>query len=230
MAITTEDNRTDELTTDGSETEFDFDMLIFADTEVQVWYEVTGGNYTQLTLDTDYTVVFTDDGGTVTTIGGSSPFAAGKILIIRHIALTQVTNWLYNDNHTGPQHMSDFDRSVMRDLQMQEELDRCPKFATSSPTTGIEFPEPLANAHIGWDSAGDELENKVILEGITIPALTPGSVLFADAAGVISQDNNNLFWDDTNKRLGINQSSPTSTLDVNETVTVKRILAGGVRE
>lgn len=160
MSIITENNRTDELTTDGSETGFDFDMLIHADTEVQVWYEVTGGNYTQLTLDTDYTVVFTDDGGTVTTTGASSPFAAGKILIIRHIALTQQTNWLYNDNHTEQAHQDDFDRSVMRDLQIQEELDRCAKFATSSSTTGVTLPEPAANLFLGWNAAGDDLENK----------------------------------------------------------------------
>ena len=38
------------------------------------------------------------------------------------------------------------------------------------------------------------------------------------------------IWDDTNKRMGLNQAIPTSTLDVNETVTVKRLLAGGVVE
>ena len=38
------------------------------------------------------------------------------------------------------------------------------------------------------------------------------------------------IWDDTNKRMGLNQAIPTSTLDVNETVTVKRLLAGGVNE
>lgn len=39
-----------------------------------------------------------------------------------------------------------------------------------------------------------------------------------------------LRWDDVRKRVGINQPVPTSTLDVNETVTVKRLLAGGVTE
>ena len=38
------------------------------------------------------------------------------------------------------------------------------------------------------------------------------------------------IWDDVNKRMGLNQATPTSTLDVNETVTVKRLLAGGVVE
>ena len=39
-----------------------------------------------------------------------------------------------------------------------------------------------------------------------------------------------IFWDDVNKRVGINRSVPTSALDVDETVTVKRLLAGGVTE
>ena len=38
------------------------------------------------------------------------------------------------------------------------------------------------------------------------------------------------IWNDTTKRMGLNQANPTSTLDVNETVTVKRLLAGGVVE
>ena len=159
MTITSEDNRTEEQTTDGIETEFDFDMLIHADTEVQVWYEVTDGEYIQLALDTNYTVIFTDDGGTVTTIGPDSPYAAGKILIIRHIALTQVTNWLYNDNHTGPQHMHDFDRSAMRDLQLQDTLDRVVTLAIHSSTTGIILPEPEANELLGWNAAGTNLAN-----------------------------------------------------------------------
>jgi len=38
---------------------------------------------------------------------------------------------------------------------------------------------------------------------ITISTLTAGSVVFAGTAGILSQNNANFFWDDTNKRLGI---------------------------
>ena len=38
------------------------------------------------------------------------------------------------------------------------------------------------------------------------------------------------IWDDTNKRMGLNQANPTSLLDANGTVTVKRLLAGGIVE
>ncbi len=39
-----------------------------------------------------------------------------------------------------------------------------------------------------------------------------------------------LVWRDLTKRLGINQSDPTSTLDVGGTGTFTRILAGGITE
>ena len=39
--------------------------------------------------------------------------------------------------------------------------------------------------------------------GLTVSDLTQGSVIFAGAGGVISQDNSNVFWDNLNKRLGI---------------------------
>lgn len=39
-------------------------------------------------------------------------------------------------------------------------------------------------------------------------SLTQGSVVFAGAAGVFSQDNTNFFWDDTNNRLGIGTTTP----------------------
>ena len=47
---------------------------------------------------------------------------------------------------------------------------------------------------------------------VTISALTLGSVLFASTAGLISQDNANFFWDDTNNRLGIGTATPLAAL------------------
>ena len=185
MSITTEANRTDELTTDGVETEFDFDLLIHADSEIEVYYEVSGGSYTQLVLDTDYTVVFTEDGGTVTTIGGSSPFAAGKLLIIRHLPITQQTRWIYNDNHTGPQHEDDFDRAVMRDLQIQEQLDRAVGFAITSDTKDIEFPEPLSDNIIGWNTAADALENKDLVADVVALPAADGNFIVGDGTNFV---------------------------------------------
>jgi len=48
----------------------------------------------------------------------------------------------------------------------------------------------------------------------TITSLTQGSVPFVGTAGLITQDNTNLFFDDTNNRLGINTNTPSNNLDV----------------
>jgi hypothetical protein len=48
----------------------------------------------------------------------------------------------------------------------------------------------------------------------TATAFTAGSVVFAGASGVYSQDNTNLFWDNSNDRLGIGTATPSYALDV----------------
>ena len=54
----------------------------------------------------------------------------------------------------------------------------------------------------------DELSDLTILGG------TQGSVTFLDANALITEDNTNFFWDDTNNRLGIGTNTPSVDLDV----------------
>jgi hypothetical protein len=46
---------------------------------------------------------------------------------------------------------------------------------------------------------------------------TAGSVLFGHSDGTIQQDNTNLFWDDTNNRLGIGTTAPAYSLHIEGT-------------
>lgn len=46
-------------------------------------------------------------------------------------------------------------------------------------------------------------------------AFTSGSIVFASGGGVYAQDNANLFWDDTNNRLGVGLTTPQQLLHVN---------------
>ncbi len=48
----------------------------------------------------------------------------------------------------------------------------------------------------------------------TTTAFTQGSVVYAGAGGVYSQNNSKLFWDATNHRLGIGTASPAVALDL----------------
>lgn len=54
---------------------------------------------------------------------------------------------------------------------------------------------------------------KISPNASAVPAMTTGSVVFGGAVGQLQQDNVNLFWDDTNNRLGIGTASPAYTLD-----------------
>ena len=60
------------------------------------------------------------------------------------------------------------------------------------------------------------------------PGTAAGQVLFWDGFRWVNTETSELYWDDTNKRFGINDSSPQSKLDVKGTVMMTRLLAGGV--
>lgn len=62
------------------------------------------------------------------------------------------------------------------------------------------------------------MSNKTLTSPVlTTPSVTggtAGSVLFYGSSGVISQDNSNLFWDNTKKFLGIGIAVPLTNIDV----------------
>lgn len=52
--------------------------------------------------------------------------------------------------------------------------------------------------------------------GDTITGATQGSVFLAGASGVLAQDNANLFFDDSNNRLGVGTNNPSVALHIQE--------------
>ena len=72
-----------------------------------------------------------------------------------------------------------------------------PSFGQLSLTAGVTGTLPVGNGGTG-----------------TATAFTTGSVVFAGASGVYSQNNTKFFWDNTNNRLGLNTSSPNTILTV----------------
>ena len=81
--------------------------------------------------------------------------------------------------------------------------------STSTPVITLNVPTASATNR-GALSAADwsTFNNK-----FTLPPLTSGSVLFSNGT-TIAQDNTNLFWDNTNKRLGIGTASPSQSLTI----------------
>ncbi len=61
-------------------------------------------------------------------------------------------------------------------------------------------------------------------------ALSQGSIPFIGASGLLLQDNTNLFWDDTNNRLGLGTITPNYTLDVSGDIRTSATLYASTTE
>ena len=70
---------------------------------------------------------------------------------------------------------------------------------------------PRTNTAHTWTSA------QTFSVAPTISTMTAGSIPFFGTAGLVSQDNSNLFWDNTNKRLGIITATPSHRLHISST-------------
>lgn len=61
--------------------------------------------------------------------------------------------------------------------------------------------------------------NRALRIGNRINNSTSGSILFVDSTNKIAEDNSNLFWDNTNNRVGIGTATPASKLEVNGAIS-----------
>lgn len=73
---------------------------------------------------------------------------------------------------------------------------------------------------------GATSQSQVFTNGVTLSNITPGSVVFAGVGGVLSQDNANFFWDNTNKTLKLGNGTPTITLDADHTLVTTKTSTG----
>lgn len=156
--------------------------------------------------------------GTGSATGGSviftvAPTAGHSIIILSAAAYTQGADLVDNDPFAAATMEGALDRNTILSKQLKEITDRAPKFIPTSSTSGITFPEPLANYYVGWNAAGSDLENKAVVATsgtVTVPAFTAGSVVFASAAATLSQDNASFFWDSVLRRLGLGTAVPSA--------------------
>jgi len=108
---------------------------------------------------------------------------------------------------------------------------------SSEATSPLGFLTPVNGAQVlnipmaSYDKTGlittqDQIINgvKTLLKSPKIDELTEGSVLFIGAGKSISENNGNLYWDNTNNRLGIGLGSgttPGNTLEINSSIAGK---------
>lgn len=70
------------------------------------------------------------------------------------------------------------------------------------------------NSNLTFTKATNTLAVPNISVTALTASLTQGSVLFSGPSGVVTQDNTNFFWDDTNNYLGIGTTSPARPLHI----------------
>jgi hypothetical protein len=100
-----------------------------------------------------------------------------------------------------------------------------PSFSAISLTADVTGTLPVANGGTGSATQNFvDLTTAQTVGGVktfsslpVLSSLTPGSIPFADAGGAITQDNANLFWDNTNKRQGIGTNQPQQLLSIAKT-------------
>lgn len=148
----------------GSTTEFEYGFKITAASElVATLYEIATGDETVLILDTDYSVtgVGEDAGGDVTyPISGSPMASTHKLILERSTPETQATDFLEQGGFHASTHETAFDKLTAIIQEKSEATSRAPKFSVGSGLVDKMFPTPSADKIIGWNAAGDELENK----------------------------------------------------------------------
>lgn len=121
---------------------------------------ISTGAETELTYGSDYTVSVNSDGvgGTVTVLHTYS--TSYNYVVYRETTATQGDD--YDDFNTFPANTleNSLDRAIMIAQEQQEETARTLRYPISAGDADTELPTPEANAFIGWNSAGDGLENK----------------------------------------------------------------------
>lgn len=138
-------------------------------------------------------VVAASGGGLVTSVNSKQGVV---VLGTNDIAETGTTNLYYNDS------------------RVRAAISGAAPLTYNSGTGAFGITQSTTSTN-GWLSSTDW---NTFNGKYTLPALTAGSVLFSNGT-TINQDNSNFFWDNTNKRLGLGTSAPTTTLALASTST-----------
>ena len=211
MTVETQTNKVT-VSGNGSTTSFSFSpMVIHANTELSVTHVVVAtGVETAKTLTTDYTVTVASypGTGTITYPVSGDNLATGENLIIKRVIVLEQTTDLENQGGYFPDTQETaLDKTAMRDLQQQEEIDRCLKIPISEGTfTDLTIPDVIDG------TAGDVMTLNTGKTGFIYATPNTSTYLTMPAS---STDNAIARWDGT---TGLALQDSSVTIDDNDLI------------
>jgi hypothetical protein len=184
MTLATTSNKTGPLIANGATT-FTYTFKVIDKLHLMVIHTDEVGTEKKLNPE-EFTItgLGNDSGGTVTYPKSGGPLPSGdQLMFYRTVPLTQLTDITTGGKFDPQVHEDVFDRLAMGLQQLEEKLDRAFVLDISTPSTASRtFPLPQANQLIGWNAAGDALEN------YENPDITDMPVSTLDIDGVNSFD------------------------------------------
>ena len=152
----------------------------------------------------------TSNTGTVTSVATSGPLTGGTITSTGTLGITQ-------SSAVADGYLSSVDWNTFNNKQPAG------AYLTTVAVDGVTITGDgtVGNPLIASGGGGGGISI-----GDAVGSGTSGSILFVDASTNLAQDNSNLFFDDSNNRLGIGTNSPSHTLHVrNQTVAASSPIA-----
>lgn len=178
MTITTSTNKV-QYVGDGSVSQFSVPFPFFEETDLEVYTQASAAASTELkTMGTHYTITGNGESLTGEVDWTVTPPASGMAILIRRvIPQTQSSDYVNNDIFNAETLEDDLDRAVMRDQQIQEELDRAVKVGPFG--SAQVFPDPLDGYFLFWSSGVLANGKQSSLSGVTT---TPYTLTLLDDA------------------------------------------------
>ncbi|MBI9078296.1 MAG: hypothetical protein JEY79_00990 [Pseudodesulfovibrio sp.] len=166
MQIKNDTNEVRYTATDG-QIDFVFDFPVYYSDHLTVYDgEVleNGTLWIKQTLNSDFMMVHTDaDKKTGKVVFSTGRTAGHKVLIIRAVPLTQLSEYIDDDRLPAKVFETDINLGVMIDQQHAKTLKRCFKLPETSEIEDLVVPEPEAGRVLYWLSS-TEMGNKDVAE------------------------------------------------------------------
>lgn len=162
---------------DGGTTSFPFPYKFFDDTEILV-YSITATATTLLAAGYSISKTGSAPYDNCNVVMAAAPASGTTLYIERIVDIAQNTDLPTGGTFRESTIENALDRLTMIAQQLDMDIGRGIKIpvALASSTADLDFPPPLADNYIGWNAAGDALENKTLagLGTVAVTSFTSG--------------------------------------------------------